>query len=347
MKTNTTTTATPSIIDEQLTALRTVMTGAVGRQMMRKLLGEQYSAAQSVTMAASVSAIAMQSDPTSIHGAFLRLISRGLCAQATSDVCDVVTSVITPSGDVKDAEVHKEACNELSSVFADLEATADDPSRFSTQGDRVIEATPEQAKVLDVPTAPAEKHMPAGHRECEKCHMPGKKTKGSVLKLKRPELMPDEIVELDGKWLCPKCLNAVNESIRKAIKDAEAAEAAAKKAAEDEANAQAERDAAEAERKFNLDKLVELRAQEEELAKELAKCETYAECAPASMKEMAEKTVQEVRTSLGNIRENISSIESLLNGGTEVHTVPAPAATPSVAKKLTKKERKALRKSGK
>lgn len=345
-KTNTTT-ATPSIVDEQLTALRTVMTGAVGRQMMRKLLGDQYSAAQSVTMAASVSAIAMQSDPASIHGAFLRLISKGLCAQATSDVCDVVTSVITPSGDVKDAEVHKEACNELSSVFADLEATADDPSRFSTQGDRVIEATPEQAKVLDVPTAPAEKHMPAGHRECEKCHMPGKKTKGSVLKLKRPELMPDEIVELDGKWLCPKCLNAVNEIIRKAIKDAEAAEAAAKKATEDEAKAQAERDAAEAERKFNLDKLVELRAQEEELAKELAKCETYAECAPASMKEMAEKTVQEVRTSLGNIRENISSIESLLNGGTEVHTVPAPAATPSVAKKLTKKERKALRKVSK
>ena len=345
-KTNTTT-ATPSIIDEQLTALRTVMTGAVGRQMMRKLLGDQYSAAQSVTMAASVSAIAMQSDPASIHGAFLRLISKGLCAQATSDVCDVVTSVITPSGDVKDAEVHKEACNELSSVFADLEATADDPSRFSTQGDRVIEATPEQAKVLDVPTAPAEKHMPAGHRECEKCHMPGKKTKGSVLKLKRPELMPDEIVELDGKWLCPKCLNTVNEIIRKAIKDAEAAEAAAKKATEDEAKAQAERDAAEAERKFNLDKLVELRAQEEELAKELAKCETYAECAPASMKEMAEKTVQEVRTSLGNIRENISSIESLLNGGTEVHTVPAPAAAPSVAKKLTKKERKALRKVSK
>ena len=345
-KTNTTT-ATPSIVDEQLTALRTVMTGAVGRQMMRKLLGDQYSAAQSVTMAASVSAIAMQSDPASIHGAFLRLISKGLCAQATSDVCDVVTSVITPSGDVKDAEVHKEACNELSSVFADLEATADDPSRFSTQGDRVIEATPEQAKVLDVPTAPAEKHMPAGHRECEKCHMPGKKTKGSVLKLKRPELMPDEIVELDGKWLCPKCLNTVNEIIRKAIKDAEAAEAAAKKATEDEAKAQAERDAAEAERKFNLDKLVELRAQEEELAKELAKCETYAECAPASMKEMAEKTVQEVRTSLGNIRENISSIESLLNGGTEVHTVPAPAATPSVAKKLTKKERKALRKVSK
>ena len=65
------------------------------------------------------------------------------------------------------------------------------------------------------------------------------------------------------------------------------------------------------------------------------------------MKEMAEKTVQEVRTSLGNIRENISSIESLLNGGTEVHTVPAPAAAPSVAKKLTKKERKALRKVSK
>lgn len=343
-KTNTTT-ATPSIIDEQLTALRTVMTGAVGRQMMRKLLGDQYSAAQSVIMAASVSAIAMQSDPASIHGAFLRLISKGLCAQATSDVCDVVTSVITPSGDVKDAAVHKEACNELCSVFADLEATADDPSRFSTQQDRVLEATPEQAKVLDTPTEPAKKHMPAGHQECEKCHMPGKKTKGSVLRLKRPELMPDEIVELDGKWLCPKCLNAVNEIIRKAIKDAEAAEAAAKKATEDEAKAQAERDAAEAERKFNLDKLVELRAQEEELAKELAKCETYAECAPASMKEMAEKTVQEVRTSLGNIRENISSIESLLNGGTEVHTVPAPAATPSVAKKLTKKERKALRKA--
>ena len=340
MKTNTTT-ATPSIIDEQLTALRTVMTGAVGRQMMRKLLGEQYSAAQSVTMAASVSAIAMQSDPASIHGAFLRLISKGLCAQATSDVCDVVTSVITPSGDVKDAAVHKEACNELCSVFADLEATADDPSRFSTQGDRVLEATPEQAKVLDVPTEPAKKHMPAGHQECEKCHMPGKKSKGSVLKLKRPELMPDEIVKLDGKWLCPKCLNAVNEIIRKAIKDAEAA---AKKAAEDEAKAQAERDAAEAERKFNLDKLIELRAQEEELAKELAKCETYAECAPVSMKEMAEKTVQEVRTSLGNIRENISSIESLLNGGTEVHAASAPAVTPSVTKKLTKKERKALRK---
>lgn len=344
-KTNTTITATPSIIDEQLTALRTVVTGAVGRQMMKKMLGEQYSAAQSVTLAASVSTVAMQSDPASIHGAFLRLISKGLCAQATSDVCDVVTSVITPSGDVKDAEVHKEACNELCSVFADLEATADDPSRFSTQQDRVLEATTEQAKVLDVPTEPAKKHMPAGHKECELCHMPGKKTKGAALKLKNPECMPDSVRELEGKWLCPKCLSSVNEMIRKAIKEAEEAEAKAKQAAADEAKAQAERDAAEAERKFNMDKLLELRAQEAELAKELGTCETYADCAPASMKEVAQAKVEEIRTSLGGVRENIASLEALINGGTEVHTVPVPA--PTVAKKLTKKERKALRKAGK
>lgn len=343
-KTNTTT-ATSSIIDEQLTAIRTVMTGAVGRQMMRKLLGDQYSTAQSVTLAASVSSIAMQSDPASIHGAFLRLISKGLCAQAASDVCDVVASVITPSGDVKDAEVYKEACNELCSVFADIEATTDNPSRFSTQGERVVEATPEQARVIDVPAEPAKKHMPAGHQECESCHMPGKKTKGSVLKLKKPELMPDSVRELDGKWLCPKCISSVNELIRKAIKEAEAAEAAAKKAAEDEAKAQAERDAAEAERKFNMDKLIELRAQEEELSKELATCETYAECAPSSMKEVANAKVEEIRTSLGNVRENIASLEALMNGGTTVETPAVPA--PSVVKKLSKKERKALRKAGK
>lgn len=341
-KTNTTTATT-----ENLTAIKSVMTAAVGRKMMRLLLGDGYSPAQAVTLASAVTTVSMQSDPNSLHGSFIRMISRGLCAQATTDIIDSVSSVITAGGEIKDTDTHKEACAELESVFSSIETMTDDPSRFSTQGDRVIEATPEQAKVIDVPTEPAKKHMPAGHQECEKCHMPGKKSKGSVLKLKRPELMPDEIVELDGKWLCPKCLNAVNEIIRKAIKDAEAAEAAAKKAAEDEAKAQAERDAAEAERKFNLDKLVELRAQEEELAKELAKCETYAECAPASMKEMAEKTVQEVRTSLGNIRENISSIEALINGGTEVHTVPAPTVTPSIAKKLTKKERKALRKAGK
>ena len=342
MKTNTTTAAT-----ENLVALKSVMTAAVGRKMMRLLLGDGYSPAQAVTLASAVTTVSMQTDPESLHGSFIRMISRGLCAQATTDIIDSVSSVITAGGEIKDADTHKEACAEMESVFSSIEAMTDDPSRFSTQGDRVLEATPEQAKVLDVPTEPAKKHMPAGHQECEKCHMPGKKSKGSVLKLKRPELMPDEIVKLDGKWLCPKCLNAVNEIIRKAIKDAEAAEAAAKKAAEDEAKAQAERDAAEAERKFNLDKLVELRAQEEELAKELAKCETYAECAPNSMKEMAEKTVQEVRTNLGNIRENIASIEALINGGTEVHTVPAPAVTPSVAKKLTKKERKALRKAGK
>lgn len=342
MKTNTTTAAT-----ENLVALKSVMTAAVGRKMMRLLLGDGYSPAQAVTLASAVTTVSMQTDPESLHGSFIRMISRGLCAQATTDIIDSVSSVITAGGEIKDADTHKEACAEMESVFSSIEAMTDDPSRFSTQGDRVLEATPEQAKVLDVPTEPAKKHMPAGHQECEKCHMPGKKSKGSVLKLKRPELMPDEIVELDGKWLCPKCLNAVNEIIRKAIKDAEAAEAAAKKAAEDEAKAQAERDAAEAERKFNLDKLVELRAQEEELAKELAKCETYAECAPNSMKEMAEKTVQEVRTNLGNIRENIASIEALINGGTEVHTVPAPAVTPSVAKKRTKKERKALRKAGK
>ena len=350
MTTNNTTTS--SIIDEQLTAIRTVMTGAVGRQMMRKMLGEQYSAAQSVTLAASVSAIAMQSDPASIHGAFLRLISKGLCAQATSDVCDIVTSVITPSGDVKDADVHKEVCNELGSVFADLEATADEPTRFSTQQERTIEATPEQAKVIDVPTEPAKKHMPAGHQECELCHMPGKKTKGSVLKLKKPELMPDSVRELDGKWLCPKCLNSVNELIRKAIADEEArikaereaqaakdaAEAEAKYAAEQEAKAKAEQDA-------QMEKLIALRAQEEELAAELGKCETYADCAPASMKEVAKAKVEEIRTSLGNVRENIASIEALMNGGTTIETPAVPA--PSIVKKLSKKERKALRKAGK
>lgn len=341
-KTNTTTAAT-----ENLTAIKSVMTAAVGRKMMRFLLGDGYSPAQAVTLASAVTTVSMQSDPESLHGSFIRMISRGLCAQATTDIIDSVSNIITAGGEIKDADTHKEACAELESVFSSIEAMTDDTSRFSTQGDRVIEATPEQAKVLDVPTEPAEKHMPAGHRECEKCHMPGKKTKGSVLKLKRPELMPNEIVELDGKWLCPKCLNAVNEIIRKAIKDAEAAEAAAKKAAEDEAKAQAERDAAEAERKFNIDKLVELRAQEKELSNKLNEAETYAAMAPEYMKEAANKPVEEIRTSLGNIRENIASIEALINGGTEVPAVSAPAVTPSVAKKLTKKERKALRKAGK
>ena len=341
-KTNTTTAAT-----ENLAAIKSVMTVAVGRKMMRLLLGDGYSPAQAVTLASAVTTVSMQSDPDSLHGSFIRMISRGLCAQATTDIIDSVSNIITAGGEIKDADTHKEACAELESVFSSIEAMTDDTSRFSTQCDRVLEATPEQAKVIDVPTEPAKKHMPAGHQECEECHMPGKKSKGSVLRLKRPELMPDEIIKLDGKWLCPKCLNAVNERIRKAIKDAEAAEAAAKKVAEDEAKAQAERDAAEAERKFNLDKLVELRAQEQELSNKLNEAETYAAMAPEYMKEAANKPVEEIRTSLGNVRENIASLEALINGGTEVHTVPAPTVTPSVAKKLTKKERKALRKAGK
>lgn len=342
-KTNTTATAT--VATENLTALKHVMTAAVGRKMMRTFLGDGYSPAQAATFAGSVTAIAMQSDPNSLHGSFIRMISRGLCAQATTDLIDVASKVITAGGEIKDADVHKEACCELDSVFGSIEQMEENIDRFSTQADRVIEATPEQAKVIDVPTEPAKKHMPAGHQECELCHMPGKKTKGSVLKLKKPELMPDSVRELDGKWLCPKCLNSVNELIRKAIKEAEAAEAAAKKAAEDEAKAQAERDAAEAERKFNMDKLIELRAQEEELAKELATCETYAECAPTSMKEVANAKVEEIRTSLGNVRENIASIEALMNGGTTIETPAVPA--PSIVKKLSKKERKALRKAGK
>ena len=343
-KTNTTiATTTPSIIDEQLTALRTVMTGAVGRQMMRKLLGHQYSAAQSVTMAASVSAIAMQSDPASIHGAFLRLISKGLCAQATSDVCDIVTQVITPNGNVKDADVHKEACCELESVFADLEATIEEPTRFSTQEDRVTTATPEQAKVVTTPTEPAKKHMPAGHQECERCHMPGKKSKGSVLKLKKPELMPEELKELDGKWLCPKCLKEVNGIIQAAIKQeeerikqADAAEAEARFAAEQEAKAAADKNE-------KLERLAALRAQEEELAKELAKCETYAECAPDSMKEAMNTEVEKIRCNLGNVRQNIAALESEINPEPEVPAV----VKPSVVTKLTKKQKKALRKAGK
>ena len=137
----------------------------------------------------------------------------------------------------------------------------------------------------------------------------------------------------------------VADPAKKAERDVAKAEAAAKKAAEDEAKAQAERDAAEAERKFNLDKLVELRAQEQELSNKLNEAETYAAMAPEYMKEAANKPVEEIRTSLGNIRENIASIEALINGGTEVPAVSAPTVTPSVAKKLTKKERKALRKS--
>ena len=342
-KTNTTATATAAT--ENLTALKHVMTAAVGRKMMRTFLGDGYSPAQAATFAGSVTAIAMQSDPNSLHGSFIRMISRGLCAQATTDLIDVASKVITAGGEIKDADVHQEACCEIESVFGSIEQMEDNIDRFSTQAERVIEATPAQAKVIDVPAEPAKKHMPAGHKECELCHMPGKKTKGSVLKLKKPELMPDSVRELDGKWLCPKCLNSVNELIRTAIKEAEAAEAAAKKAAEDEAKAQAERDAAEAERKFNMDKLIELRAQEEELAKELATCETYAECAPTSMKEVANAKVEEIRTSLGNVRENIASIEALMNGGTTIETPTVPA--PSVVKKLSKKERKALRKAGK
>ena len=349
-KTNTTATATAAT--ENLTALKHVMTAAVGRKMMRTFLGDGYSPAQAATLAGSVTAIAMQSDPNSLHGSFIRMISRGLCAQATTDLIDVASKVITAGGEIKDADVHKEACCELESVFGSIEQMEENIDRFSTQAERVIEATPEQAKVIDVPSEPAKKHMPAGHKECELCHMPGKKTKGSVLKLKKPELMPDSVRELDGKWLCPKCLNSVNELIRKAIADEEArikaereaqaakdaAEAEAKYAAEQEAKAKAEQDA-------QMEKLLALRAQEEELAAELGKCETYADCAPASMKEVAKAKVEEIRTSLGNVRENIASIEALMNGGTTIETPTVPA--PSIVKKLSKKERKALRKAGK
>ena len=353
-KTNTTATATATTTAaaENLTAIKSVMTAAVGRKMMRLLLGDGYSPAQAVTLASAVTTVSMQSDPNSLHGSFIRMISRGLCAQATTDIIDSVSNVITAGGEIRDAEVHKEASRELESVFNSIEQMKEDIDRFSTQQERVIEATPEQAKVIDVPVEPAKKHMPAGHRECESCHMPGKKTKGSVLKLKKPELMPDSVRELDGKWLCPKCLTSVNEIIRKAIAEEEARikaerEAqAAKDAAEAEAKYAAEQEAkAKAEQEEQMEKLIALRAQEEELAAELGKCETYAECAPASMKEVAQAKVEEIRTSLGNVRENIASIEAMMNGSAPVETPATPA--PSVVKKLSKKERKALRKAGK
>ena len=337
---------------ENINALKNVMTAAVGRKMLNLLLGDSYTPVQAVTLASSVTTVAMQSDPNSLHGSFIRMISRGLCAQATTDLIDSVSKVITAGGEIKDPAVHKEATAELESVFSSLEGMKENIDRFSTQQGRIIEATPEQAKVIDVPVEPAKKHMPAGHRECESCHMPGKKTKGSVLKLKKPELMPDSVRELDGKWLCPKCLTSVNEIIRKAIAEEEARikaerEAqAAKDAAEAEAKYAAEQEAkAKAEHEAQMERLIALRVQEEELAKELHKCETYAECAPDSMKDVANAKVEEIRTSLGGIRENIASLEALMNGGTAIETPATPA--PTVTKKLSKKERKALRKAGK
>ena len=81
----TNTTATATATTENLTAIKSVMTAAVGRKMMRTILGDGYSPVQAVTLASSVVAVAMQSDPNSLHGAFIRMISRGLCAAQGSN----------------------------------------------------------------------------------------------------------------------------------------------------------------------------------------------------------------------------------------------------------------------
>lgn len=354
-KTNTTTaTATTSalntIINEQASAMKYALTRAAGSKLMKVMLGEKYGVGESVSLAAGLTTIAQNSKQGTPHGDFLRMISGAANVCVAGDLTDLLAKHITAMGTPRDAETYKEAVNEVESAFNELteemkNLTSD---RFSKQQERAIVGTvagdekPTTEKSVVISKGDGKPAgMPAGHRECERCHNPGKLSKGQVLKLAQPELMPDEVVALDGKWLCPKCLTEVKAIISKAIAEEEARVKALKEKEEAEAK---EKEAA-----ADMEKLLALRAQEEDLQKKIESYEKALQYIPEEDRANTEKRVEEIRTSLGGVRMNIKSLENKINGTLALPAPKAPAApvkaAPAVAPTTTRAQRKASRKA--
>ena len=345
-----TTTASNTIIKEQAAALSHVLTRAVGSKILRVMLGEQYSVLDGVSLAAGITTIAANSDADSFHGKYLRMLSKSINSGITDNLVDRGLSVVSAMGDIKDADTFKESVNEVESAFNELKEEMKNitTDRFSTQQERSIigtvvgdeKPTTEKSVVLSKGDGTPAK-MPAGHRECERCHNPGKISKGQVLKLAQPELMPNEIIDLDGKWLCPKCLTEVKAIISKALAEEEARVKALK---EKEEAAAREKEAAE-----DMEKLLALRAQEETLKNQLESYEATLQVAPEDVKNIVESRANEIRTSLGGVRMNIQSLENKINGTIALPAPKAPAAPVkaalAVAPKMTRAQRKAARKA--
>lgn len=345
---------TTTIINENANALAHALTATVGRKLLRVLLGDQYSTVEGASLAASVSVIADHADNKSMHGQYLRLISKSLCVGITNDLIDRGAKVITPNGDIQDAGTNKEAMNEIESAFNNLKADFENVTvdRFSTQQERAVvgtvaeeKATPEQAKVIkqgDGEKNPV--HVPAGHEICEMCHMPGKKTKGITLKLKNPELMPEEVKKLDGKFLCAKCLGKVNSIIADTIKKEEARQAEERaKIAEEEARREQE--------KKDMESLVALRNQEADITAKIESIEKAQSMLTEDLKTSLDGRLNDLRTSLGGVRTLITNLENKMTGTIalpapkEIHTVAKPVAQAEV--RMTRAQRRTAAKIAK
>lgn len=343
------------IITENMTALKNALTASVSGKLMEAFLGKDFSALDAVMLASSATAIASNSEPDTLRGSFLRLISKALCVNAADKITDVAYKIITPAGEISDPDTRANVQKELESVFAniksDIEDVTGDVMRFSTQGTRTIVGSVTdsdndgKAVILEKGTGSSTHiNIPAGHILCERCHMPGKKTKSKVLDLKRPELMPDELVALNGKMLCPKCLAWANGVIQTAIKNEE------QRIKEEEAKAKADAAAAKAEeeRKKDLETLEALKAEEAKLSKELEELEAAVDVVPESLKEITKSKAEECRLSVQSVRTKIAELNTRINPA--IPMGPAKTVTPTVAtatRKLSKAERKALRRNGK
>lgn len=343
-----------TVMNENMTALRNALTASVSGKLMEAFLGKDYSALDAVMLASSSTAIAANSEPDTLRGSFLRLVSKALCINAADKITDVAYKIITPAGEISDPDTRANVQKELESVFAnvkkDIEDVTADVMRFSTQGERTLVGSVTEADndgkavVLEKGTGSSTHiNIPAGHILCDRCKMPGKKTKSRVLDLKRPELMPDELVALNGKMLCPKCLAWANGVIQTAIKNEE------QRIKEAEAKAKAEADAAKAEeeKKKDLEMLEALKAEEAKLTKELAELEAAIDVVPDSIKEITKTKAEECRLSVQSVRTKIAELNGRLNPA--IPMGPAKPVAPSVAhtttRVMTKAERKALRRA--
>lgn len=345
---------TKTIASENMDALKHALTAAVSGKLMESFLGKDYSALDAIMLASSSVAIASNSAPDTLHGSFLRMISKGLCVNAADKMTDVAYKVITPAGEISDPDTRANVQKELESVFAnvkkDIEDVTSDVMRFSKQGERTLVGSVSdtdndgKAVVLEKGAGSSSHfNIPAGHILCERCKMPGKKTKSKVLDLRRPELMPDELVALNGKMLCPKCLAWANGVIQTAIAAEE------KRIAEEEAKAKADAAAAKAEeeKKKDLETLAALKEEEAKLAKELEELEATVDVVPDSLKKVVSEKVEECRLSVQGVRVKIAELTKKVSPA--IPMGPAkPAVKPSVApatRVLSKKERKAIRRA--
>lgn len=348
---------TKTATSENLTAMKHALTAAVSGKLMESFLGKDYSALDAVMLASSSTAIAASSEPDTLRGDFLRMISKALCINAADKITDVAYKVITPAGDISDPDTRASLQKELESVFSevkqDIQDVTEDVMRFSTQGERVIVGSVTEsdndgkAVVLEKGTGSGSHiNVPAGHILCDRCKMPGKKTKSKVLKLACPELMPDELVALDGKMLCPKCLAWANGVIQTAIKN----EQERIKLEEEQAKADAAKAKAEEEKKKDMEMLEALKAEEAKLSKELEELEATVEVVPDSIKKVVSEKVEECRLSIQGIRTKIAEVTKRVSPAIPMGPVKpaATASTPTTVNAtriLSKKERRALRRA--